>query len=334
MNYYRILRLNSLVKSERLKILGVGLLFLLKKRFLNLFLDPVLVCNFRCMMCYFSDPDYKPSKERFTEEMMAKVANCFFSSAMRLQIGCGAEPTLYKHNEQIIKLAKQHGVPYVSFTTNGALLNYDKVEALAKAGLDEIILSMHGASKEVYERMMPGAKFEILHEVLRSISKVKEKYQGLKLRINYTVNPDNLEDLKGLVKYLDDYHIDVLQVRPIRRLGNSAYSDFDIKRKQKEYSAVVKLLADTCHQKGIVSIITGELPTETLYRKRLDIAKYTYCYVSPIHYGDKRFIPNDKPYRTFLKSNGFLQSIFKDVFFTRNYKYADSVSFANYDVNV
>lgn len=31
MNYYRILRLNSLVKSERLKILGAGLLFLVKK---------------------------------------------------------------------------------------------------------------------------------------------------------------------------------------------------------------------------------------------------------------------------------------------------------------
>jgi len=334
MNYYRILRLNSLVKSERLKILGVGLLFLLKKRFLNLFLDPVLVCNFSCMMCYFSDPDYKPSKERLTEEMIAKVANCFFSSAMRLQIGCGAEPTLYKYNEQIIKLAKQHGVPYISFTTNGALLNYEKVEALAKAGLDELILSMHGASKEVYETMMPGAKFEILHEVLSIISQVKEKYQGLKLRINYTVNPDNLEDLKGLVKYLDDYRIDVLQVRPIRRLGNSAYSDFDIKRKQKEYSTVVKLLSDTCQQKGIVSIITGELPSETLYRKRLDIAKYTYCYVSPIHYGDKGFIPDETYYRTFLKSNGFFKSIIKDVFFTRNYKYADTVSFANYDVNV
>ena len=154
---------------------------MLKKRFLNLFLDAVLVCNFRCIMCYFSDPNYKPSKECLSEEMVTNVANCFFSSAMRLQIGCGAEPTLYKHNEQIIKLAKQQGVPYVSFTTNGALFNYDKVEALANAGLDEIILSTHGASKDVYERMMPGAKFEILHEVLSAISKVKGKNQRLKL---------------------------------------------------------------------------------------------------------------------------------------------------------
>lgn len=334
MNYYQILRLNSLVKSERLKILGVGVLFLFKKRFLNLFLDPVLVCNFRCMMCYFSDPEYKPNKERLSQDNLSLVAKNFFKHAMRLQIGCGAEPTLYKYNEELVRLAKQFGVPYISFTTNGSLLTFEKVEALAQAGLDEMIISMHGTSKEVYETMMPGASFETLHEVFSAISKVKATHPKLKLRINYTVNPDNLDDLHGLAQYINDYNVDVLQIRPIRRLGNSAYSDFNIKRKQMEYTEIVDKLYNICHQKGVVTIITGKLPDEILYRKRLDIAKYTYCYISPVHFGNKEFVPNNQSYYKYLKHNGFFSSILKDVFITRNYRYVDSVSFANYDVNM
>jgi hypothetical protein len=38
------------------------------------------------------------------------------------------------------------------------VLNYEKIKQYFTAGLDEIIISMHGCSKEIYETMMPGAK--------------------------------------------------------------------------------------------------------------------------------------------------------------------------------
>ena len=48
---------------------------------------------------------------------------------MKLQIGCGAEPSLYKYNEKLIVLAKEYGVPQISYTTNGSLLDFDKIKS-------------------------------------------------------------------------------------------------------------------------------------------------------------------------------------------------------------
>jgi molybdenum cofactor biosynthesis enzyme MoaA len=334
MNYYKILRLNSLIKSDRIKILGVGVLFLLKKRYLNVFLDPVLSCNFRCRMCYFSDPEYKADKSRLDLDSVSLLGKNFFKYALKLQIGCGAEPGLYLHNEEIIKQAKIFKVPHISFTTNASLLNYDKIYSLAAAGLDEIIISMHGTRKEVYETMMPGAKIEKLHEVLSSISEIKKYFPHFKLRINYTVNPDNIDDLAHFGEYPEKYKIDVLQIRPIRKLGNTAYADFDLKRKQELYSEIIDKLENKCKSHGVVSLITKELPGEQLYRQKLDVADYTYCYVSPVQFGDREFNPEVKTYRSFLRKSGICKKIIKDVLFTRNLKYKADVNFGNYDVNM
>jgi sulfatase maturation enzyme AslB (radical SAM superfamily) len=334
MNYYKLLRLNRLVKNERLKILGVGVLFALKKRHLNVFLDPVLACNFRCKMCYFSDPEYKPQKGKIENDKIAIVADNFFKYALKLQIGCGAEPTMYLHNEEIIRQAKIYKVPHISFTTNASLLNLEKIKSLVEAGLDEIIISMHGTQKEVYEAMMPGAKFEKLHEVLEAVTGLKQEFPAFKLRINYTVNPDNIDDLAHFGDYLKKYKIDVLQIRPIRKIGNSAYTDFDLKRKQEKYSEIVESLEELCHNNGVVSLITKDLPSDILFRKTLDVADYTYCYLSPVHYGSEEFKMDEMSYRKFLKKSGIFKRIFKEVFFTRNRRYQADVNFGNYDVNI
>ena len=60
-NIYNILRLGTQIKSRRLKLLGIWLFHVLGKRYIGIFLDPVLACNFRCKMCYFSDEQKRKS---------------------------------------------------------------------------------------------------------------------------------------------------------------------------------------------------------------------------------------------------------------------------------
>jgi molybdenum cofactor biosynthesis enzyme MoaA len=285
-------------------------------------------------MCYFSDPDYKADKTKLDQNSISILSKNFFKYALKLQIGCGAEPSLYLHNEEIIRQAKLYKVPHISFTTNASLLDYNKIKSLVEAGLDELIVSMHGTTKEVYEKMMPGAKIEKLYEVLEAVAKIKLEFPGFKLRINYTVNPDNITDLSHFGDYLGKYKIDVLQIRPIRKIGNSAYSDFDLKRKQKSYSEIVLDLEIKCKEFNVVSLITKEIPDEILYRKALDVAEYTYCYISPLHFGNKEFNPEEMTYRKFLRKSGIYKRIFKELLFTRNRKYQADVNFGNYDVNM
>ena len=60
-NIYNILRLDTQIKSRRLKLLGIWLFHVLGKRYIGVFLDPVQACNFRCKMCYFSDEEKRKS---------------------------------------------------------------------------------------------------------------------------------------------------------------------------------------------------------------------------------------------------------------------------------
>ncbi|HNQ69231.1 MAG TPA: hypothetical protein PKN32_12685, partial [Bacteroidales bacterium] len=62
--------------------------------------------------------------------------------------------------------------------------------------------------------------------------------------------------------------------------------------------------------------------------------EYTYCYISPIHYGSRDFDSDKTTYRKFLKKSGFYKRILKDVFITRSRKYQADVNFGNYDVNM
>jgi len=64
--------------------------------------------------------------------------------------------------------------------------------------------------------------------------------------------------------YLDNYSIDILQIRPIRKLGNTAYTDFNIKKFKPKYSQLIEWIEQECLNKGIVTLITKELPDENI----------------------------------------------------------------------
>jgi len=131
------------------KNFGIFILHLLDGRYLAVFLDPVLACNLRCKMCYFSDPEYrKRAKGILHLDDLPRIARAFFRRTLKLQIGCGAEPSLFPHNITLIRLAKQYKTPYISMTTNANLFTDKELWDFAEAGLDEITLSLHGVTRE------------------------------------------------------------------------------------------------------------------------------------------------------------------------------------------
>ena len=119
--------------------MGIWLFHVLGKRYIGVFLDPVLACNFRCKMCYFSDEEKRKSlRGTLKYEEIEAIAGSLFHRALKLQIGCGAEPTLHKDLVKIIALGKRYNVPYVSLTTNGNLLTKKQLAVAVENGLDEL----------------------------------------------------------------------------------------------------------------------------------------------------------------------------------------------------
>ena len=261
-----LLRLNRLLPA-RLKFGAVLAADIIGARHLVVRLDPIIACNLRCGMCYFSDEKFLPPgpARRFTKEDIDRLADMFFPMALQVHIGCGTEPTMFKGYPALVEVARKHKVPFIGFTTNGQLLTANHLRTMIESGLSEITLSTHGVRKETYERLMAGASFEKYHANLRMLTDLKKelKTDRPRIRINYTVNASNLDELPEFFTRFDDYGISVLQVRPMADIGDTAYPWKDLSTEAHKFNDTVARLAEQCRARGI-NLLAGVVDAQAV----------------------------------------------------------------------
>lgn len=343
MDIYKILKFNNAIKSHRVKFLGLWLLSVLNKRYLSIQLDPVLACNLRCKMCYFTDDDYvrQHMKGIFKEENLEPMAKAVFKNALKLQIGCGAEPTLFKHNVKLIEIAKRYKVPYISMVTNGNLLSRQDVADLGNAGLNEFIMSMHGVTRQTYEDLMDKGDYDKFHEVLQSITEQKKINPSLRLRINYTFNQDNFYELREFFDRFGQYDIDIIQLRPIDKIGETTYHEFSLKKIEEDYFELSSFFKKMAEQRNITL-----LHPQSVYRNEAESLKvktrndssylmpYTYCYVSPKYFWRDDFDWKAESFASWKKRNSWDSQIFKNIFLSKSALEETNRNMLNYSVDI
>ncbi|GAB1858589.1 hypothetical protein MHTCC0001_34280 [Flavobacteriaceae bacterium MHTCC 0001] len=333
MNTYSLLKLNRKIKNHHVKFFALWVLHTFNRRYLSVNLDPVLACNLRCKMCYFTDKEYvKKIKGQFSEDELSRVAKVVFSRALKLQIGCGTEPTLYKKLDEVVKLGKSYNIPYISLTTNANLLDYKKIETLVLAGLDEFTISLHGVKKESYEYFMGKANYEKFHQVFNHFKALKEKY-NFKVRINYTFNKDNFKELSELFNHFDGKSFDFLQIRPIQKLGNTEYNNFDISVLNKDYYTVLSKLKDACNKNSIVLMATESISGLKQVNTSSYLYEYTYCYVSPQAFWKKGFNWKEETFNQYSKRVQWGMQIWQNIFKNKA-QLATTPNKLNYEVDL
>lgn len=341
MNIYRMLHF---VASRRVpasvKLLGLCMMHLVGRRTIGVFIDPVLSCNLRCRMCYFSDADKRRSMHGvMTRKRLDAVARALYSRALKLQIGCGAEPTLYGDLVGIVRQGHDYGIPYISLTTNGQLIasgNVSLIE-LVRAGLDEITLSIHGTSKEIYEEMMPGATFERLSSLIDCMIEAKHEFPGFKIRINYTVNSLNMYDLQDdcFWKLWRGLELDIVQLRPVQDMGRTEWSDFDMSPLKDNYDCTIGNIIKGCRERGITCIAPGREQLDEVATLQDGVSSViediTYCYVSPESCYSEDFNIENDTYDSYHRRRGTVGKLFKAVW-SRKERMRNASKKLNYDV--
>lgn len=340
MDIYNIISLYRQIKSPRIKLLGILVLHLLRRRYLNMVFDPVLACNLRCKMCYFSDPEARKNlKGVFSEEDILAISKSLFYRVVRLQIGCGAEPTIYKGLPQLVKLAKEQGIPYVSLTTNGQLLTDELLEQVTFNGLNELIISAHGLSKSVYEDMMPNAQYTKFISLLEDIRTSKIRHPNLKLRFNYTVNEDNIDDLKLIPQIFSDTVPDVIQLRPIQQIGDTAYNNFSKKRMIEKYEECIVPVVKFCESNQITCLYPeyGNLKSidtdnENSHENSF-VEMLPYFQLSPFEGWKEKINPYKETFEDYCRRNGRVKQMLRYLFGLSEIQQEDTVTKAlNYQI--
>jgi MoaA/NifB/PqqE/SkfB family radical SAM enzyme len=163
-----------------------------------------------------------------------------------------------------VALAGKYKVPFTGVVTNGQRLDEQLFGKLTGAGLDEIVISLHGVYRNTYERFMVNASYEKLHNALEIISSKQGKNaKKPALRINYTVNHDNLTELAAFFTVFGKYPIKTLQIRKMFNLGNTDYQIKDFSDLSREYNEILEILSNACHMRGI-TLLAGKSITSPM----------------------------------------------------------------------
>jgi len=313
MKIYKLQLINKAIKSEFIKNSGIWIFHILNFRYLTLYLDPVLSCNLRCRSCYFSDEEQRKTLNgAFKKEDIEQIAKAVFRRTLRLQIGCGAEPAIFKYNSELIQQAKTYGVKYISITSNANLLTAAKIDELLKAGLDELTISIHGVKKHSYEYLMVNASYEKLKEVLHNLTEAKQNYPDFKLRLNYTINNLNVDELNGFFDEFGFCNFDILQLRALRDIGGEIKSVETDEAFNLVLNENVTFLKKECKKRNILLLEPDKFEESESNGK--EIKNFAYGYISP-----KTFIHNDFDWRNetfnqFSKRTGYSFQLLKSLF--------------------
>lgn len=162
-----------------------------------LFIRILEACNAECFMC-----DFAGSNDRFRfdidhlREMLPKV----YDEGIRYIRFTGGEPLLHKQIVELIQEITDQGIKS-SIITNGTLLE-KRAEALANAGLGQVIVSLDGV-EETHDRLRgtPGL-FAKGIAGLEAAGKL-----GIMLRVNSVVGPDNFREMPELQNLFTDMGI-------------------------------------------------------------------------------------------------------------------------------
>lgn len=165
-------------------------------------LETITNCNIHCFMCFQSFDPPKPLKMEL--ELFKKVIDegaekelCSIKTQYR------GEPLLDKRMPHMVKYVKGKGIIEVMFNTNATLLSEETARALIEAGLDKIICSVDGYTKEVYENVRIGANFETVLNNIKNLQSLKKKMGCKKpiVRVQMVDTPKNHDQIEGYIKF-------------------------------------------------------------------------------------------------------------------------------------
>jgi GTP 3',8-cyclase len=158
-------------------------------------------CNFRCSYCMprsVFGPGFRflPHAEILTFEEIQRLARVFVSLGVRKLRLTGGEPLLRKGLPELVRMLQQDDVD-LALTTNGSLLR-DKAQALARAGLARVTVSLDSLDDAVFQHMNDA--HVPVRQVLDGIEAAADA--GLEVKINAVIRRGvNDAGLLELVRY-------------------------------------------------------------------------------------------------------------------------------------
>jgi pyrroloquinoline quinone biosynthesis protein E len=167
-------------------------------------------CPLKCVWCNNPlDFDRYASKELSTDEWKDVLRQA--RSLGSLQLGfSGGEPMLRDDLEELVEFANGLGF-YTNLITSGIGLNEDRLQALKRAGLKQIQLSLQSADRKLTNELVGTRAHDLKIDVARRI-----KAAGFPMVLNVPVVRQNIEQVDRILALAEEIGVDYLELANIQ----------------------------------------------------------------------------------------------------------------------
>ena len=175
-------------------------------------------CNLRCPSCRPNMIFHKQGSAFKRGLKLADRVNDWLSTRrepIQVHIGSDGDPFashVYRHFMQ--QTPKSDNIRY-SILTNGLMFKefYSRVPSVI-GNLEELGVSIDGATKETYERLRLGGKWNKILEALECIVEQKNKH-GFNFGMHYVVQRDNYKEMSEIITLAKKFKVDRLWLNKI-----------------------------------------------------------------------------------------------------------------------
>jgi len=268
------------------------------------------ICNFQCDMCpAHSERGRYTKKDLIADDaLLDRVIPFLKSSKWPIKrVGAGAiwgEPLMNrKYFENTERIANACPGAQVVITTNGAFLNSLSIEKILDSDyIRHVAVSVDAGTKETYELIRKGGKWDILMENLSRLVRAKKnrKLKRPLISSNFVAMKKNFEELPLYVKEMANIRVDAIGVVNAHNVYSSDIDQgiFDLPGKvndvAKEREKVIKEAISINLPKGVSLYLPSFTPEKRYPECSLNGAStiligiegqvYPCCVIQSLHY--------------------------------------------------
>jgi MoaA/NifB/PqqE/SkfB family radical SAM enzyme len=205
-------------------------------------------CNLKCTFCELSYWTEKPAD--LTLDNIQKMVE-HLPKLKRVDLTGIGESLMNRDFFTIVKFLKSRGM-YVTLNDNFTLMTEKAAQRIVELGIDQIFLSLDGATKETYEQIRVGANFDKVISNTRRLLQTKRE-MGKKrpeVKINTVVCSINYHELPAIVELAHDIGIGMVQF--VNAITFESTEHVATTGVQPEVQAIFQKTLERAHQLGVL----------------------------------------------------------------------------------
>jgi sulfatase maturation enzyme AslB (radical SAM superfamily) len=141
-------------------------------------IEPVSICNYRCVFCYQTDKTFSKKNSGYMGymdmDLFKKVIDELEGNVESITLASRGEPTLHKHLGEMLEYMNGKFLA-VKINSNASVLTDRLIQTILSSDIQTMAFSIDAADKDLYEKLRVNGKFEKILKNVERFNEIKEK---------------------------------------------------------------------------------------------------------------------------------------------------------------